>query len=127
MLDYDRLQLAFPEEYEAALSAHPDLRTKNPGTCGLKYRPFKDGAAMLMELKVDDEWIPVVSELLPEHVADRFKQAQAKWYQVLKTDAAWSVKMRLLENATNPSVSALVSDFCGLKVVGKFPLKEFPC
>ena len=96
--------MPFPDEYDAALSQNPGLRNEKMGTCGLKYFPFRDGPAMLMELKIDGEWIPVVSELLPEHIADRFKQAQAEWYQVLRTDSAQSVKMRILHNATNPSV-----------------------
>ena len=81
MVDYDRVKLAFPDEYDAGLSEHPDLHSLSMGTCGLQYRPFIDGPAMLVELKVDDEWIPIVSEHLPEHVLDRFKQAQAEWYE----------------------------------------------
>ena len=122
--DYDRVQLAFPDEYAAALTKHPDLRSKNMGTCGLQYRPFKDGPAMLMELLVDDEWIPIVSEFLPEHIMDRFKQAQAEWYEVLRSDSTQSVKLKILQNATKPSIQRLVQDY-DLKVVGKFPLKEF--
>ena len=94
------------------------------GTRGLKYRPFRDGAAMLMELLVDKEWIPIVSEHLPEHILDRFKQAQSEWYEVLHSDSAQSTKLRILQNATNPSIASLVQDY-GLKCVGKFPLKEF--
>ena len=55
---------------------------------------------------------------------DRFKQAQAEWYEVLHSDSAKSVKMRILQNATKPSVQSLVQDY-GLKVVGKFPLEKF--
>ena len=79
---------------------------------------------MLMELLIDNEWIPIVSEHLPEHILDRFKQAQSEWYEVLHSDSAQSVKLKILQNATKPSILNLVQDH-DLKVVGKFPLQKF--
>ena len=122
-LDWDRVQLAFPDEYEAAISAQPNLRNMPTGTCGLKYRPHKDGPAMLVELLLDEAWIPLVSACLPEHIVDRFKQAQAEWYEVLQSDKAADVKMRILQHATKPCTN-LVQD-CPLQCVGKFPLRDF--
>ena len=65
-----------------------------------------------------------MSELSPEHILDRFKQAQAEWYEVLHSDSAEDVKMRILQNATKPSIQGMITDY-DLKVVGKFPLREF--
>ena len=94
------------------------------GACGLTYRPYKDGPAMLMELLVDNAWIPIVSESMPEHSVDRFKQAQAEWYEVLASDSAAEIKEEIMQHAVNPSIQKLLTD-TNLKVVGKFPLKEF--
>ena len=73
---------------------------------------------------VDGVWVPIVSELLPEHILDRFKQAQSEWYEVLSSSSAEDIKLRILQNATRPSIANLVQDH-DLKVVGKFPLKKF--
>ena len=124
MLCWDNVKDAFPEEYAEAKALNPDLELSKSGTCGLRYYPYKDGPATLMEMLVDDEWFPMVSELLPEHILDRFKQAQSEWYEVLHSDSAADIKMRILKHATKPSIQNLVKN-CPLKCVGKFPLKEF--
>ena len=41
--------------------------------------PWADGAAAIIEVLTEDEhgaevWVPIVSELIPEHIADKFKQ-----------------------------------------------------
>ena len=87
------------------------------------YRPFNDGPACIIEVRIDDEWISLVSEILPEHILDRFKQAQAEWYKVLHSDSAKDVKMKILQNATKPSTNLVCG--CALSCVGKFPLQEF--
>ena len=107
MLCWDNVKDAFPEEYAEAKALNPDLELSKSGTCGLTYRPFKDGPAMLMEMLVDDEWIPMVSELLPGHILDRFNQAQSEWYRVLHTDSAEDIKMIILKHATKPSIQNL--------------------
>ena len=106
------------------MAKDPDLHSRDMGTCGLKYRPFADGPAMLMELLVDDVWYPIVTEFLPEHIVDRFKQAQAEWYDVLSSDKAHDIKADILQNATKPSIQKLIQDR-DLQVIGNFPLKEF--
>ena len=83
MLDNERVRHAFPEEHAAAVAEDPDVFNKDNGTCGKVYRPWRDGPACLIEMRIDGAWIPLVSELLPEHILDRFKQAQAEWYKVL--------------------------------------------
>ena len=125
-LDWARVQMAFPHEHAVALKANPDLHTADTGCCGLKYYPWKDGAACLIELQVDDDtWIPLVSELIPEHIMDRFKEAQAEWYGVLQTDKAADIKIRIVQHSTKPSVTALVPHDTPLGIVGKYPLETF--
>ena len=43
--------------------------------------------------------------------------------EVRHSDTAQSVKSKILQNATKPSIKSLVQDDIGC--VGKFPLKEF--
>ena len=122
--DMERVKVACPEEYEAALAKDPCLHEKDFGTCGMVYYPWRDGPAMLMEILIDNVWIPFVSEFLPEHILDRFKQAQAEWYEVLASDSAADIKEEIMQHAVKPSIQKLLTD-TNLKVVGKFPLKEF--
>ena len=105
MLDSDRVKIAFPDEHKQAVAADPDIfKKEHNGTCGKVYRPWADGPASLIEMLIDgDTWVPLVSELLPEHILDRFKQAQAEWYQVLHSDKAEDVKMRILCASRNPT------------------------
>ena len=117
------MEAAFPKEYARALEKHPNLRDCRMGTCGVKYRPFKDGPAAVLEILVDNKWVALVSELLPEHIIDRFQMAQSEWYQVCQQTSAQEVKLRIMQNATNPS-TFLCKDV-PLACVGKFPLKEF--
>ena len=124
MLCWDKVKDAFPEEYAEAKSLNPDLELSKSGTCGLTYRPYKDGPTLLLELLVDDEWIAIVSERLPQQILDLFQQAQGEWYRVLHSDSAKDIKMKILKHATRPSIQNLVQN-CPLKCVGKFPLKEF--
>ena len=125
--DMDQVEAGFPEEYKAALANDPDLRSKTMvGTCGMKYRAHKDGPAMLVELLVNDEWIPMVTEFMPETILGKFKEAQAEWYEVLNSSSAADVKAKILRNQVKPSIQSLiVPGPGGLKVIGKFPLKDF--
>ena len=123
-LDLERVKLAFPHEYQDALKRNPKLHLTPMPTCGMRYRPFRDGPAALIEMLVEDQWIAIASELLPEHVYDRFQQAQGEWYKVLHTSSAEDVKMKILEHATQPSVASLIVDN-DLRVIGKFPLEKF--
>ena len=125
-LDWDRLQQIFPREWSYAISKHPNLRELFIDTCGVKYRPFRDGASLLVQLLVDNEWALFVSEQLPEHILDRFQQVQAEWCELLHSDRPWAkdIKARIMENAIKPSIQAAITDY-DLKVVGKLPLREF--
>ena len=93
-----------------------------PG-CGLKYRPFKDGPAMLLELKVDDTWVPILSELLPDHIVDRLMLAQAEWYQVTEMSEAKAIQLEIAKHAMHPSTCLI--DGLPFTCIGRFPLEEY--
>ena len=57
-------------------------------------------------------------ELIPEHIADKFKQLQAEWYKVTNSTSAAEFKARVLKNATHPKT--LLVDHCpGFNCVAK--------
>lgn len=125
--DMDQVEAGFPEEFKAALKNDPDLRSKSMvGTCGMRYYANKDGPAMLVELLVEDEWVPIVTEFMPETILNKFKEAQAEWYQVLNSSSAADIKANILSNQVKPSIQKLiVHGPGGLNVIGKFPLEDF--
>ena len=97
------VKVCFPSEYDAAVAKFPNLHQMSFGSCGLKYRPWKDGAAMLLELKVDDVWVPILSELLPDHIVNRLMLAQAEWYKVTQMSEAKAIQLEIAKHATHPS------------------------
>ena len=102
-VDLEMVKVCFPSEYDAAVAKFPNLRQMRFGCCGFQYRPWKDGAAMLLELKVDDVWVPILSELLPEHIVDRLMLAQAEWYKVTQMLEAKATQLEIAKHATHPS------------------------
>jgi hypothetical protein len=123
-VDWERVQQCFPKDYEMVNKQYGKLlSSEKMGTCGQLYRPFKDGASNVVEIKVDDDWYPFVTEMLPEVIVNRFKKAQAEWYRVSATSQAEEVRISIFENQTHPRTNVL-SDV-PLNCMAKFPLKEY--
>ena len=118
VVDKERVKIAHPDEYDDVCKFFPDFNIRFP-TCGQKYFPFKHGPGALFEVKVGDEWWPIVSDLWPEELTNAFEKAQASWYSVHKgTDS-----MALQLSATKPNTCIVLG--VPLQCVGKFPLKQF--
>jgi hypothetical protein len=131
-IDKERLRVAHPEEYEKVKDMDFDKVNKECGFCNEKYRPHLDGAAALVEMLVtrddlegQEEWWPIVSELMPEHIADRIQCAQAEWHKIGKFTSATLLQAKIIANATMPKTCTLRIPGLPLTCIGQFPLEDF--
>ena len=122
-VDKERVKIAFPQEYEKVCECFPDWDEIKFPTCGMNYRPFKYGPGALFEVKVGDEWWPIVSELWPEELTNAFEKAQAEWYNVHKGKTAMAFQLAVQQSATKPYTCILPG--LPFKCVGKSPLQDF--
>ena len=121
-VDPERVKAAHPDQYDAVCKDNPGFNIKFP-TCNEKYYPFKHGPGALFEVKVGDEWWPIVSELWPEELTNAFEKAQASWYSVHKGTDAMALQLSVQQSATKPNTCIVPG--VPLQCVGKFPLAQF--
>ena len=73
-------------------------------TCGLLYRPFRDGPCALLSFWVPDDdgvsgsYLSIPSDILPEVVYDSFVAAQLEWMQMKSFATAAEIRSEIEKN-----------------------------
>ena len=69
--------------------------------------------------------MPLLSELLPEHIFDRFKIVQSKWAALTDTDTARTAKMKICQEKMLEHPVTCIDPACPTVIMCKFPLQQF--
>ena len=76
-------------------------------------------------MEVGGKTVPLLSELLPEHIMDRFKLVQSEWAKLTDTDTARAVKLKICQEKMLTHPVTCLDEACPTGIMGKFPLAEF--
>ena len=118
-------QSLFPRQYAAAKKTHPEIDQKALGGCGGRYVPFAHGAASIIEMEVGGKTVPLLSELMPEHIMGRFKMVQSEWHNLTDTDTAKAVEIKICQEGMLRHPVTCLDQCCPTGIMGKFPLEKF--